>query len=252
VPEQPSVWSSPLLRSLEGEDLQALLDLGRVAHAAPGGQLLRPDDDLIVVLARGKAKAHVSTRDGDRLITALLGPGDAWGFTAVLGYRVTGIEVSALEALDALTFPGAEFRSLLEQRAKISTVCLHMVSHQLAVARADAIRFAGTTTAERVTSRLLELAIRWGRREQDRVMVTVPLTQEELAAWAGSSRESTTKVLQSLRRAGIVATGRRSLTVLDLPRLRARCPAGALAFEVTLPAEPLHGVGLRPGTPGGG
>ena len=219
----PSAWSSPLLHGLEEDDLHLLLSIGRVAHAAPGDQLLREDDDLVIVLARGTAKAHASTRDGDRLITALLGPGDTWGFAVALGHQTTGTEVSALESLDALTFPGGEFRALLMERPRITTACLRIVGQQLALAHAEAIRFAGTSTAERVTARILELATRWGREEQERVVVTIPLTQEELAAWAASSRESTTKVLQSLRRAGIVSTGRRSLTVLDLSALEARC-----------------------------
>jgi CRP-like cAMP-binding protein len=224
---------------------------------APGEQLLRSDDDLVVVLVRGSAKAHASTRDGDRLITALLGPGDTWGFSVVLGYRASGTEVSALETLDALTFSGGAFRALLRERPQISTVCLRIVGHQLATAHADAIRFAGTSTAERVTSRLLELATRWGRHEKDRIVVTVPLTQEELAAWAASSRESTTKVLQSLRLAGIVATGRRSLTVLDLPRLEARCRnaqatvAHPLGFDTPFgPGEALPDTRPRSATPG--
>ena len=50
--------------------------------------------------------------------------------------------------------------------------------------------------------------------------ITLPITQEELAGWAGASREATSKALQSLRALGWVQTRRRRLVVRDLEALR--------------------------------
>jgi CRP-like cAMP-binding protein len=49
-----------------------------------------------------------------------------------------------------------------------------------------------------------------------------PLSQEELAAWTGASREAVSKALQLLRSLRIVETGRRHVSVLDLDALRQR------------------------------
>jgi CRP-like cAMP-binding protein len=46
------------------------------------------------------------------------------------------------------------------------------------------------------------------------------ITQDELASWVDATRESTSKELKVLREAGIVRTGRGSITVLDVDRLR--------------------------------
>lgn len=219
----PSVWSSPLLRGLREEDLKALLDICRVAHAERDHQLLRAESDNVALIARGAAKAHAATRTGDQVITALLGPGDAWGFGVALGYLPSDTDVTAIQPVDALIMPGQELRSLLLSRPAITAACLRTVGRQLALSQAESLRFAGTTTRERVTHRIFELAQRWGRVDGDRVAITLPLTQDELAAWAASSRESTAKVLHSLRRSGIVRTGRRSLIVLDIARLEDRC-----------------------------
>ncbi len=173
----------------------------------------------------------MTTRSGEQVITALLGPGDAWGFGAPLGYRRAGTHLTAIQDIDALAVPGPELRNLLVARPAVTANCLRTVGRQLALSQAEALRFAGTSTRERVTGRVLDLALEWGESDGDRVVVTLPLTQDELAAWAASSRESTAKVLHGLRNAGIVLTGRRSLVVLDLPRLQDRCRDRATSLE---------------------
>jgi CRP/FNR family transcriptional regulator, cyclic AMP receptor protein len=218
-----SAWSSPLLRGLPEADLQTLLEICRVTHVDRGRQLLRADDDSVALIARGAAKAHAGTRAGDQVITALLGPGDAWGFGVSLGYRPAGTDVTAIEPVDALVMPGHDLRRLLVGYPAITAACLRTVGRQLALSQAETLQFAGTSTTERVTHRVLELATRWGENQGDRVVVTLPITQDELAAWAAASRESAAKVLHSLRRARIVETGRRTLHVLDMDRLRDRC-----------------------------
>jgi CRP/FNR family cyclic AMP-dependent transcriptional regulator len=76
-----------------------------------------------------------------------------------------------------------------------------------------------------VASRLVELTERFGAIEANgKIDVALPITQEELAAWSASSRESTARSLRTLRILGLIETHRRRLTVLDLDRLRAHAP----------------------------
>ena len=57
--------------------------------------------------------------------------------------------------------------------------------------------------------------------EGSQVRITLPLTQQELADWVGSSREAVTKALGSLRSRGLIETHRRKIVILDPARLRA-------------------------------
>ena len=52
--------------------------------------------------------------------------------------------------------------------------------------------------------------------------IAAPLTQSDIAAWAGLSTEAVVKALQSLRRIGCVATTARSITVLDIAAVPSR------------------------------
>jgi len=84
------------------------------------------------------------------------------------------------------------------------------------------IEFGTYDALGRVALRLAELAERFGQTAERGVRITLPLTQDELAAWTGSSRESVTKALRTLRRHGVIETSRRSVAVLDVDGLRAR------------------------------
>ncbi len=77
-----------------------------------------------------------------------------------------------------------------------------MVSRRLRDADSKRAEFAAFDTVGRVASRLLELAERFGENAGGNgILITLPLTQEELAGWTGSSREAVSKALSTLRSA---------------------------------------------------
>jgi CRP/FNR family transcriptional regulator, cyclic AMP receptor protein len=72
----------------------------------------------------------------------------------------------------------------------------------------------------RVAGRLVELCDRYGAEDGVGIDVGLSITQDELAAWAGASREAVAKGMALLRTLGWVQTERRRIIVLDLPALR--------------------------------
>jgi CRP/FNR family transcriptional regulator, cyclic AMP receptor protein len=59
------------------------------------------------------------------------------------------------------------------------------------------------------------------------IRITLPISQEELAGWAGASREATTKALHDLRAVGLIETRRRHIVVLDREQLSQVAGLGA-------------------------
>lgn len=216
--------ASGLLAGLPRDDLALVLGVARVVQQPRATLVLRESDDEVVVVLGGAAKEHRSNRDGLDVVTGLLGPGDTAGLPAALGHP-GGARLTTLEPATLLLVPGRELRGLVTSRPAIAGACLHAVGAQLGELRDRQVDTAGTSTRDRLVHRLLELATRWGRPVDDVVLVRLHLTQEELASWAGVSRESAGKVLADLRRAGIVHTGRRELIVRDLAALEARVGA---------------------------
>jgi CRP-like cAMP-binding protein len=218
-----AVRSSALLGRLPSDLLAELLASARVVHVGPNEQLRRAHDDVAVLVLDGVAIGTLLAEDGSQVISAILDTGTTGGLPVVLGHIGAGMELTCLTAVDALVLPGPELRRQLSQRPELAHSVLSTVTAELAHVRVEEARFAYTSTTERVVHRLLELADRWGETVDGRILIRLPLTQEMLASWSRSSRESTAKILHELRRARVIRTGRRELIILDLERLQQRC-----------------------------
>jgi CRP-like cAMP-binding protein len=73
-----------------------------------------------------------------------------------------------------------------------------------------------------VCGRLTELALTHGDPVDGGVLIRDAVSQQELADWAGMSRDGVVRALQELRAGGLVSTGRREIFVRDLAALRTR------------------------------
>ena len=99
---------------------------------------------------------------------------------------------------------------------------LELLASRLRDADRKRMEFASADTVGRVCARLDELQARFGTRDGDDIVIDLPITQEELAGWCGSSREATARALQTLRDLGWVETRRRQFVVRDLEAVRGR------------------------------
>ena len=81
------------------------------------------------------------------------------------------------------------------------------------------VELGALDTVGRIARLLVELAERYGEESNGSIRIHLPLSQEELAGWAGASREAVVKALRKLRARGWIETGRREIRVIDLPAL---------------------------------
>ena len=176
----------------------------------------------MLVLLDGRAKVVALTPAGREVIVAVRGPGDLLGEMSAFDGEPRSATVATLEPVDALLVPGSAFAAFLERRPRVALVILRMVAGRLRYADAQQADFATHDVVGRVAHRLVELCERFGEPGADRIEIELPLSQEELAAWTGASREAVSKALQLLRSLRIVETRRRRVAVLDLEALRAR------------------------------
>jgi CRP/FNR family transcriptional regulator len=82
--------------------------------------------------------------------------------------------------------------------------------------------FSRTGVEGRVASTLLDLASDFGVPAGAAIKLEVPLSQEDLARLAGTTRETCSSTVAEFARRGLVRGGRlRGLLVLDVPALEA-------------------------------
>ena len=207
----------PVFEALRPEDLVRVADVA-VPRSFRGGEIVfreGDDSDTCYVVRSGHARAVREHADGRQITLATFGPGDIFGELAMFDDERRSATVEAVDALDVLGIPGVDMRALLTRHPEIAVKLVIALGRRLRAANERLARQSFQTVQSRVAAVLAQLvdqARAEGAGERD---VLLTATQAELAQLAGSSRESASRFLAVLERAGVISQGRGRLTVHD-------------------------------------
>ena len=207
-----------------GTDLQTeLMALTRTRRYPARSIILfegeRPN--LVHIIRSGVVKVTVAMGPRE-VILDVLGAGDVLGDLSVVdgGERsatATTMRVTETASLDALAFG-----RFLAEHQQAKDVLLRDVVRRLREASRRQVESGALDGVGRVCRRLVELSDRFGRPRGTHTMIDGPLSQSDIAAWAGLSREAVVKALQTLRTLGWIRTDGRTLVVVDGAAVRLR------------------------------
>ncbi len=207
---------------LSDDEAAAFRSRAVARHFDRGTTLMHQDEvpGRLIVVEQGHAKVTTLADDGREVILAFRGPGDLVGEIAALGGEPRSATVSALEPIEAMAMAASDFDAFLEEHPRVALVILRVLIGRLREANRQQFEFAAYQTLGRVANRLVDLAERFGEPCDGGVIITLSLSQEELAGWAGASREATSKALHDLRAMDLIETERRHITVRSVDKLR--------------------------------
>ena len=121
-----------------------------------------------------------------------------------------------------MSLGNADLRRFLEQHQEVAMMMLAGLARRLRRTNEDMSDLVFTDVPGRVAKALLDLSVRFGKRTDTGVKVAHDLTQEELAQLVGASRETVNKALADFATRGWLVLGAKSVTLIDLERLRRR------------------------------
>lgn len=155
----------------------------------PGRTLLRQDDpsERRWMVVSGALREACVSPDGREFAAGILGPGDGFGG----GTHRSSPEVRTLMRTRVRAASEREWPAILESRER----------RHFALA-CELVWFDAT---QRISMRLEDLSERFGRPTADGTEIAVPLTQSDIAALAGTTRERANRILRKLAGAGLVA-----------------------------------------------
>jgi CRP/FNR family transcriptional regulator, cyclic AMP receptor protein len=209
----------PLLADLPPEDVRQLLAIARRRTFDKGEVVFHRDDpaDSLHLVARGRFAARVTTPQGDSVLLDVVGPGQAFGELALLlPHARRTATVSALENGETRSVFRDDFALLQRSHPGVKDVLLRLLAEQLRRASDRIVEAHYVDADTRVRRRLCALAEAYPAG-------VVPLTQEDLAAMAGTSRATVNRVLRDEAKRGTVVLQRGRVTLVDTDELARRC-----------------------------
>lgn len=204
---------------------EQLADLASVAvprRWGAGEVIFREGDagDTCYVVQNGCVRVTRNHTDGRTITLAELRSGDLFGELAMFDSEQRSATVEAAEETTGVALLASDLRRLLLRHPDISIKLLSAFAERLKEANERISRQSFQTVASRVAGVLLahteDLATDGGPVKD----VLIRSTRAEIAQLAGSSRESVSRFLATLERAGLVTCGRGKVVIHDPAALR--------------------------------
>jgi len=215
--------SVPLFRDLPDEDLATLASSLRTRRYRRGEVIFHqgdPGDSLHIILG-GRVKISSPSESGVEAILTTLRPGEFFGSLALLDGAPRSASATAIEATETLILPRETFRQLVNDRPEIRDHVFAELARELRRLTYHVEELHFLDIAGRLAARLARMAEEHGAPGPDgEIRLLGPITQGELAAMVGSTRQSVNKLLGYLTEDGLIRQERDSIVVLDLPGLQ--------------------------------
>jgi CRP-like cAMP-binding protein len=238
----------PVLSTLDADDLERIAELAVPRQFEPGQVVFREGDasDTCYIVRSGRARAVREHSGGRTLTLATFGPGDIFGELALFEDERRSATVEAIEPTDVVAVLGPDMRRLMIEhpgisarlvialgrrlretnerltrqsfqtvQSRVAVVLSELVAQRLAEEREEQSNTTVAAVGERAASKSPDARDEGSPIEGSGRDVLVTATQADLAQLAGSSRESASRFLAVLERAGVISQGRGRLVVHD-------------------------------------
>jgi CRP/FNR family transcriptional regulator, cyclic AMP receptor protein len=214
------VVSFRLLAGMSEDDRRSLLVRCRRRRFRRGEVVFHDGDpgETLHLVAKGRFAVRVTTPLGDTAMLRVFRTGDHFGELAALERGPRTGSVIALEDGETLSVHHEELNELRAAQPAIDRAILAALADEVRRLARALVEALYLPVERRLWRRLLDLAEVYADGGGP---VTVPLTQEELAQLAGTTRSSANRVLRTGETDGVVRMTRRRIEVVDLPALRA-------------------------------
>jgi len=195
------------------EEVRRLVAVARRRTFSRGEVVFHREDpaDSLHLVQKGRFAVKIMTPLGETATIAVRGPGDSFGEMALVEESSRrSATVAALEDAETLAVYQAEFHRLRLEHPQVDRVLIAFLSAEVRRQNELLLEALYIPVERRVLRRLVELSGSYAMRDGE-----IPLTQEQLAELAGTSRATVNKVLRDEQGRGTVELSRGKTLVLQ-------------------------------------
>ncbi|MBM4423662.1 MAG: Crp/Fnr family transcriptional regulator [Chloroflexi bacterium] len=211
----------PLFASLPEVDLVALSEQTRVDRFEREAFIFYQGDvcDRVWLLRQGQVKIVYHEVDGREVILEMISPGEVFG-GAVLFMPHHPATAKAMEDSETISLSSEAYQQFLSGHPAVTLRLIRMLGNRLHSMMGLQV-LAGERVERRMAHILLKLADRLGRSEPEGILITIPLSRQDLADMAGTTLETAIRAMSRFRAQGIIETRRGGyLLITNMDKLR--------------------------------
>lgn len=206
-----------IFRDLSSAEMDAIAKAAPMRNYASGEVLYSPNKSVekLFILKQGRVRIFRISPDGRALTTSIVNPGTVFGEMALLGQRMYDNFAEALEECVVCEMGRDDVHRFLLSDPRIAARIAEILSTRLAEMERRLSDSVFKTVPQRIALTLTTLAGQERRLGLAGRAAQVALTHEQIAALAGTSRETATKVLGEFAEQKLIRLGRGRIVLVD-------------------------------------
>ena len=212
-----------MFQGLDPAVVQGVIDGARKRTFERGEVVFHEGDpgDSFQVVVRGHFACRLMTREGQDCIFRVFGPSEVFGrFSATPLKAVRAMTIVSLDESETFELFRGQIQELRAAYPVVNDALIGMAGLEAQRLGERLLESMFVDAERRVRRRLLELGAQY--RDPDTGLTVIPLTQDEIGQLAGTSRMTVSRVVADEQRHGAIATGRRTIALLDAAELSRR------------------------------
>lgn len=167
----------------------------------------------------GFVKMVKSIASGQELTHEIMGPGQIFGMLGAIDGSGCPLSARAVSPCWYLKIPKRDFLPVYGEAPVLKDHVVRRLTLRLRQAHELLAQLSAGTVETRIAAILVMLANSYGREDGNAILLEVPLTRQDIAEMAGTTVESTIRVMSRWQKQGLIATKSAHVTILDLERL---------------------------------
>lgn len=221
VPDRPSnhavIQACTLLNGLDEADRERLIECSHMAYAERGETIwiAGQPSEFSAVVGLGFVKMTRSSPHGAEVAVELLGPGQCFGLMAAIEGREFPLTATAVTNCWYLKLPTREVQAIYSASEAMKDQIVRSIGPRLRRAHEMMSRLSSCSVEERIAAVLFILASSYGKPVSSGLTIEVPLTRSDISEMAGTTTETTIRVMSRWQKQGLVTTDRHVVTIRD-------------------------------------
>lgn len=209
--------SVDIFRDLSADEVESIGLQTMLMTYQSGHLFYMPNDpgEALFILKKGQVQLYRMSPDGRKFVVAVLHPGAIFGHMALVGQRLHNTFAEALDNCVICVWSRVEVEQIILEKPQVALRFLEAVGKRLFRAEERMEEMTFKRVPARIAGLLIELDTEHG---SDGVLKGY--THQSLADMLGTYRETVTQTLNEFKQANLIRIGRKTIEILDAPRLQ--------------------------------
>ncbi|WP_138430934.1 Crp/Fnr family transcriptional regulator [Fodinibius saliphilus] len=211
----------PFFQDLSEEQLRKVNKKFTANHYSKGETIYRQGDSatMLRVVVAGNVKLAAHTLEGESVLLDMLQPGDFFGNPMAGSKDIYDETAENQTSTCILSIRISDFKEVMSRYPSVAMSVLDIMADRLNESRQRIQHLTTLPVKKRLAHILVTLGNKFGEKHSRGLLIQLPLSRKDLANMAGTSAETTSRIMSQFQEDGLITSGRQWVAINDKPKL---------------------------------